>query len=178
MDSPFCPVQDYEFRINGSMIHSSAQVEGVCVGNMTFIRENVRIGHDTRIGAQCCIEKDVIIGERCNVQSKVYIPSSTEIGSDVFIGPCVAMANDPLPTLPKDAKKPLRGPIIASHAIIGAGAILLPGVKIGEYAFVGAGSVVTRDVPDGDMYLGNPASYHMRTETYFGLKMIKEGNNE
>jgi maltose O-acetyltransferase len=46
---------------------------------------------------------------------------------------------------------------IGSHVWIGSGAIILPGVTIGDDAVVGAGSVVTRDVPAGAKVMGNPA---------------------
>jgi maltose O-acetyltransferase len=47
--------------------------------------------------------------------------------------------------------------VIGARAYIGAGSVILPGVKIGEGAVVGAGSVVTRDVPPGMVAAGNPA---------------------
>jgi maltose O-acetyltransferase len=46
---------------------------------------------------------------------------------------------------------------IGKHVWIGAGAIILPGVKIDDYAIVGAGSVVTAHVPEGAIVVGNPA---------------------
>lgn len=47
---------------------------------------------------------------------------------------------------------------IGKHTWIGAGAIILPGVKIGDFAVVGAGSVVTKHVPQGAIVAGNPAT--------------------
>jgi acetyltransferase-like isoleucine patch superfamily enzyme len=41
--------------------------------------------------------------------------------------------------------------------MVGAGAVVLPGVTIGEGATVGAGAVVTDDVPAGQVWLGVPA---------------------
>jgi maltose O-acetyltransferase len=46
---------------------------------------------------------------------------------------------------------------IGSDVWIGGGAIVLPGVAIGDGAVIGAGSVVTRDVPAGATVVGNPA---------------------
>lgn len=46
---------------------------------------------------------------------------------------------------------------IGSFSFIGAGAIILPGVKIGDHCIVGAGSVVTADIPDRTIVAGNPA---------------------
>ena len=44
-----------------------------------------------------------------------------------------------------------------AHTIDGDGAILCPGIEVGEEAFVGAGAVVTKDVPPGKLVVGNPA---------------------
>ena len=46
---------------------------------------------------------------------------------------------------------------VGRGASIGAGAVILPGLTIGDYALVGAGSVVTRDVPPHRAVVGNPA---------------------
>ncbi|HOO52484.1 MAG TPA: acyltransferase [Alphaproteobacteria bacterium] len=51
---------------------------------------------------------------------------------------------------------------IKRGAFLGAGAIILPGVTIGENAVVGAGSVIARDVPDGSVFMGNPATEHTK----------------
>jgi acetyltransferase-like isoleucine patch superfamily enzyme len=51
----------------------------------------------------------------------------------------------------------MRGPTIRRGARIGGGAILCPGIEIGEEAFVGAGAVVTKDVPPRALMVGNPA---------------------
>ena len=51
----------------------------------------------------------------------------------------------------------LRGATIRRGARAGGGAVLLPGVEIGEEAFVGAGAVVLRDVPARAVVVGNPA---------------------
>jgi acetyltransferase-like isoleucine patch superfamily enzyme len=48
--------------------------------------------------------------------------------------------------------------VVGSEVFIGAGAILLPGVEIGERCVIGAGSVVTRSVPAGSVAFGNPAT--------------------
>ena len=52
---------------------------------------------------------------------------------------------------------PLRGAILRRACRIGGGAVLTPGVEIGEEAFVAAGSVVTRDVPARAVVMGVPA---------------------
>jgi len=51
----------------------------------------------------------------------------------------------------------IKGPTIRRGARIGGGAVLLPGIEIGEEAFVGAGAVVIKDVPPRALVVGNPA---------------------
>jgi maltose O-acetyltransferase len=82
------------------------------------------------------------------------------IGEGTAIGPAVQLlASDH----PRDADlrrqkvrfgRPIR---IGANVWIGGGAIILPGVTIGDDAIVGAGSVVTRDVAAGATVVGNPA---------------------
>jgi acetyltransferase-like isoleucine patch superfamily enzyme len=51
----------------------------------------------------------------------------------------------------------MKGPTIRRSARVGGGAIICPGVEIGEEAFVGAGAVVTKDVPARKIVVGSPA---------------------
>jgi UDP-2-acetamido-3-amino-2,3-dideoxy-glucuronate N-acetyltransferase len=51
----------------------------------------------------------------------------------------------------------MKGPTIRRGARVGGGAIILPGIEIGEEAFVGAGAVVTKDVPPRKLVVGSPA---------------------
>lgn len=51
---------------------------------------------------------------------------------------------------------------IKDGAWIASGVIILPGVTIGENSVIGAGSVVTKDVPDNEMWFGNPAKFHKK----------------
>jgi acetyltransferase-like isoleucine patch superfamily enzyme len=54
--------------------------------------------------------------------------------------------------------------IIKDGAFIGAHCIILKGVSIGEKSIVGAGSVVTKSIPDGEIWAGNPAKFIKRVE--------------
>jgi UDP-2-acetamido-3-amino-2,3-dideoxy-glucuronate N-acetyltransferase len=55
-----------------------------------------------------------------------------------------------------DAGQPLDAPTLRRACRIGGGALLTPGVEIGEEAFVAAGAVVTRDVPPRTIVMGVP----------------------
>ena len=82
------------------------------------------------------------------------------IGDDSLIGPGVQLLTPthPIDPAPRRAKLEAAEPItIGRNVWIGGGAIVLPGVTIGDDTVVGAGSVVTRDLPAGAVAVGNPA---------------------
>ncbi len=112
------------------------------------------IGEDCKIHAPVWIGRDVKIGNRVKIQAFCFIPDGITIEDDVFIGPGVKFANDKYP--PSYGK--YWGKIIVHKgAVIGIGAIILPGIEIGEEAMIGAGSVLTKSVPAGEVWCGNPA---------------------
>ena len=82
------------------------------------------------------------------------------IGDDVQIGPNVQLltALHPVAAGPRrdkwEAARPIR---IGNNVWLGGGAVILPGVTIGDDTVVGAGAVVTRDLPPGVVAVGNPA---------------------
>lgn len=81
------------------------------------------------------------------------------IGDSTMIGPNVMIATASHPVLPALRQKALQYNVdvfIGSNVWIGAGAILLPGVRIGDNSVIGAGSVVTKDIPENVVAVGNP----------------------
>lgn len=122
------------------------------------------IGDETSIGTFVEIQKGASIGARCKIQSHTFICEGVTIEDEVFVGHGVSFLNDRFPAattpdgLPKsDGDWTLERTIVRRRAAIGTGAIILPGVTIGEGALVGAGAVVTSDVPSGAVVAGNPA---------------------
>ncbi len=82
------------------------------------------------------------------------------IGAGTQIGPAVQIwaADHPRDAAGRASGLELGRPVrIGRNVWIGGGAILLPGVAVGDDAVIGAGSVVTRDVPAGVTVAGNPA---------------------
>jgi maltose O-acetyltransferase len=82
-----------------------------------------------------------------------------QIGSNVLFGPSVQIytATHPIKATERrlwlEAAKPVE---IGSDVWIGGGAIICPGVKIGDRTVIGAGSVVTKDIPADVVAVGNP----------------------
>ena len=82
------------------------------------------------------------------------------IEDDVYIAPDVKLLTEYHPEAPARRHNLLTEPIVVRrNAWIGAGAIILPGVTIGQNAIVGAGSLVRHDVPDNAVVGGNPAKF-------------------
>ena len=135
-------------------------MEKVKVGKGTIIRDHVnlykcKIGKNCKIESFVYIEEGVVIGDGCKVKPHVFIPTGVKIGDNVFIGPGVIFTNDKYATV-KDEWKLYRTSV-GDGASIGAGAVIVPGVRIGKGAQIGAGSVVTKDIPANSLAYGNPA---------------------
>jgi maltose O-acetyltransferase len=111
---------------------------------------NIRLGAGVFLNFNCVILDVVVVS----------------IGDKTQIGPAVQIlaADHPRDPAERTAGLEFGRPIrIGRNVWIGGGAIILPGVSIGDDALIGAGSVVTRDVPAGAVAVGNPA--RVRTES-------------
>jgi acetyltransferase-like isoleucine patch superfamily enzyme len=91
------------------------------------------------------------------IQAEAYITAYSTLEEHVFIAPCVVTTNDNFMGRTEKRKALLKGPTIRRGARVGGGAILCPGIVIGEEAFIGAGAVVTKDVPPRKVMVGSPA---------------------
>jgi acetyltransferase-like isoleucine patch superfamily enzyme len=126
------------------------------VGDQAYVRERTTIGADTVIGRASGVDNDVVIGARVRIQSQVYLTAYSAVEDDVFVGPCAMTTNDDkMGRLERGT--PLRGATLRRACRVGGGAVLLPGVEVGEEAFVAAGAVVTSDVPARKVVMGVPA---------------------
>ena len=123
---------------------------------LSMIHPDAIIGEGCKIHALVWIGGGVRIGNNVKIEAFSFIPPGTVIEDDVFIGPRVTILNDKHP--PSGGKwSPV---IIRRGAVLGGGAIILPGVEIGAYAVVGAGAVVTKSVFGRTTVVGNPARLH------------------
>lgn len=125
-------------------------------GHGVLIRESNKIGNNVSIGSHSIIEHDVVIEDEVRIHSNSFIPEYSTLELGCWIGPGVIFTNARYPRS-RNVKITLQGPTIRRGAIIGAGAVLLPGVVVGQNSLVGAGAVVVSDVPDGVVIAGNPA---------------------
>lgn len=137
-------------------IPASTNVWQFCV-----ILPNAKIGENCNICSHCFIENEVVIGNNVTVKCGVQIWDGITLEDDVMIGANVTFTNDRYPRSHNKEWKllPTR---VCKGATIGAGATILPGLTIGERAMIGAGSVVTKNVPAGEIWIGNPARFFKR----------------
>ena len=142
----------------GAIVFAGTRVGArVIVGDQACIRERVAIGDDVVVGRGSLVENDTTIGALTKIQANAYITAYSTLEDDVFIAPCVVTTNDNFMGRTERRHELRRGPTIRRGARIGGGAILLPGIEVGEEAFVGAGAVVTKDVPPRMLVVGSPA---------------------
>jgi acetyltransferase-like isoleucine patch superfamily enzyme len=142
----------------GAVVFAGSTVGANCiVGDQSCIRERVTLADDCVLGRGSLIENDTTVGAGTRIQAGAYVTAYSTLEEDVFIAPCVVTTNDNYMGRTEKRKSEMRGPTIRRSARVGGGAIICPGVEIGEEAFVGAGAVVTKDVPARKLVVGNPA---------------------
>lgn len=142
----------------GAIVFAGSRIGArVILGDQCCVRERVTIGDDVVLGRGALIENDTTIGAMTKIQADAYITAYSTLEEHVFVAPCVVTTNDDFMGRTERRHERIAGPTIRRGARIGGGAILCPGVEIGEEAFVGAGAVVTRDVPPRVVVVGNPA---------------------
>lgn len=145
-------------------IHPLSDVQSKTIGETTVIWQYVIILPQAVIGDNCninChvfIENDVIIGNNVTIKPGVQLWDGLRIGNNVFIGPNVSFTNDKYPRS-RQYPEQFQQITIEDGASIGAGAVVLGGVKIGKNALIGAGSVVTKEIPENELWSGNPARF-------------------
>lgn len=122
------------------------------------------IGDRSRIGAFVEIQKGAHIGSDCKIQSHSFICEGVYIKDRVFIGHGVIFINDKFPkttnpdgTIQRDGDWTCTRTTIEHEVSIGSGSTILCGITIGQGAVIGAGSVVTKNIPNNQVWVGNPA---------------------
>jgi acetyltransferase-like isoleucine patch superfamily enzyme len=141
----------------GAIVFAGARVgEGAIVGDQAYVRERSSIGAGSVIGRGSTVDNDVAVGARVRVQTDVYLTAYSVVEDDVFVGPGAVTTNDS--TMSRHGPEyTLEGARLRRACRVGGGAVLVPGVEVGEEAFVAAGAVVTRDVPARAVVMGVPA---------------------
>ncbi len=157
-DLPPTQIGDGTVISTGAIVFAGARLGArVIVGDQACVRERVTLGDDVVVGRGSLIENDTEVGALTRIQADAYITAYSTLEDAVFIAPRVVTTNDNFMGRTERRHVSIKGPTIRRGARIGGGAILCPGVEVGEDAFVGAGAVVTKDVPARTIVYGNPA---------------------
>ncbi len=152
-----------------TVYESSTLEEKVETGTNVIIRENCHIGSGSIIGSSTILDSDVKIGKNARIQSNSFIPPKIVLGDNVFLGPGVKFSNDKYPVSSK-----LISTVVEDDVVIGIGAIILPGLRIGMGSVIGAGSIVTNNVSQNSVVMGSPAKQIMTKEEYEKKKIKYE----
>lgn len=123
-----------------------------------FRTNGTTVGNSTQIAPDAFLDMNfkVTMGEHC-----VMAARSMVLGHDGAPN----MLGLKIPTT-------IRETIIGDHVFLGVNALVLCGVKIGDNVIIGAGSVVTKDVPSGQVWAGNPARF-IETIDEYKTKLLK-----
>lgn len=131
---------------------------GTCIWQFVVVLRGAKIGGNCNVGSHCFIEGGAVIGDRVTVKNGVYIFDAIELEDDVFVGPNVTFTNDLYPRSRRGAQREAKEypkTLVKKGASIGGGAVILPGVTIGEEAIIGAGAIVAKDVPARGVVYGD-----------------------
>ena len=130
---------------DGDALHYPVLGEGVEIGAYSCV--DAGFEYPTRIGAGSWVMKQVHVGHDCVLGERVTIASGSVLGGFVEVG--------------DDSK-------------LGLGVVVLPYRVIGKGCTIGAGAVVTRSVPDGETWAGNPARRVERNSVPFSERYLLE----
>lgn len=136
---------------------------GVEIGTHTLVGDGASVREGCRIGSNCIVSRGVTLnyntrlGDRVKVMDLTHLTGNMTVEDDAFVSTMVATVNDRAIGRAGYDEDAIRGPHIEQGAAIGAGAVLLTGVRVGRGSTVGAGAVVTKDVEPFTLVMGTPA---------------------
>ena len=141
-----------------AIIYGGATIGDDClIGDAASIREGVIIGSRCVIGRHVTVNYDAVLEDEVRIQDGTHITGGCHIGRGSFIGVGVVTSNDARREIVDFEFVGATPPHIGRGCLIGSGACIIPGVRIGDGAVIGAGALVTKDVPAGATVLGQPA---------------------
>lgn len=140
--------------------------DGSRIWHLAQIREDASVGSNCTIGRGAYVGPAVRLGDNCKLQNYALVYEPARLADGVFIGPAAVLTNDLHPraitpdgTLKGNDDWVAVGVTVGKGASVGARAVCIAPLTIGEWATVAAGAVVTRDVPAYAVVAGVPARH-------------------
>lgn len=137
-------------KVRESMVHffsASVLRQFVLMDPSAKVSPTAIIQPSTYIGKNSCINAQVQIGKGVIINTGAIIEHESSIGDFAHIAPAAVLCGN------------VR---VGNNSFIGANAVIKQGIKIGIKAIIGTGAVVLKDVPDGEVWLGNPAKRFLK----------------
>lgn len=131
--------------------------QGCIIWQFATVLTGATLGIGVSVGGGSEIGKGCQIGDYTRISAHVFLPANTIVEERCFVGPGCVFTDDRFPRAGNYQSYDALPPYLESGCSIGAGSVILPGVRVGKGALVGAGSVVTRDVPPHEHVRGEPA---------------------
>lgn len=149
------PIGQYQ-KHETAIVDDGAKIgKGTKIWHFAHVMGGAKIGEECVIGQNVFVGSEAVIGDRCKIQNNVSVYDGVILEDEVFLGPSCVLTNDHNPKAVGDWQ--ISKTIIKRGASLGANCTIVCGVTIGEGALIGAGAVVTKDVPAGEVWVGNPA---------------------
>jgi UDP-2-acetamido-3-amino-2,3-dideoxy-glucuronate N-acetyltransferase len=143
----------YKMSLRGrAWIHNTCEISpDAKIGEETRIWRNscvrtATIGKNCQLGQGVYIDQGVVIGDGVKIQNNVSVFTGVTIEDDAFIGPNVTFTNVLNPRAWINRHDEFLPTVIKKGASIGAGAVILCGITLGEYSMIGAGAVITDSI--------------------------------
>ncbi len=122
-------------------------------GNRAVIREYSIFGNNCSFGTLSQSDGHIKVGNNCRFHNNVFIATYTTIEDDVHFYPMSCTVDSRHPP----CQKSRQGPYFEKGVIVGAKALIMPGLRIGAGSIIAGASVVTSDTPPNTVSVGSPA---------------------
>ena len=146
------------------------------IWHYAVVLADVKIGKCCSIGSGAEIGKGTRIGNYSRISAHVFLPANSVLEDRIFIGPGAVFTDDRHPRAGNNQTYDAKPPVIESGASIGAGAVILPGIRLGAGCMIGAGAVVTKDVAKGEHVRGEPARVKAYSKIHTEVKRLVAEN--
>jgi acetyltransferase-like isoleucine patch superfamily enzyme len=140
-----------------AVVDDGAQIgKGTKVWHFAHVRGTAVVGQNCILGKGVYIDAEVKIGSNVKIQNGVSVYQGVTVEDDVFLGPHMTFTNDMYPRAFGELWE-VSKTLVKRGASIGAHAVIICNITLGEYCMIGSGAVVTKDVPAHGLVVGNPA---------------------